>query len=109
MAACLLNHNINFITVFHFESIGRVIILESFSVENEAALVAGEALPLAVCIHKFFELSGSFDLKENLGSILGLHFDIDMLLFGRSSLSRPQGGAARAGAARAGAALAEAA
>ena len=77
----LLDHDIDFIAILHFEAIGRVIILNSLSVEDEAALVIGEALPLAVGVHQLLQLRGPLDLEVNLGTILGLHLDVDVLLF----------------------------
>ena len=57
MASCLLNHDIDLVTVLHLEAVRRVVVLDPFSVKNEAALVIGEALSLAVSIHQLFQLS----------------------------------------------------
>ena len=83
----LLDHHVDFITIFHFEAIWTVLVFDSFSIKNEAALVVGESLSLAVCVHQFLELGGSLDFEVDLGPILSFHFDIDMKVFASSSIS----------------------
>ena len=65
-ASSLLNHDIDLVAIVHLEGFGRVVILDPLSIENEAALVAREALPLAVGIHELLELGRLLNLKENL-------------------------------------------
>ena len=75
----MLDHDIDLVAVFHFKAVRRIVVLDSLSIENEAALIICETLSLAVGIHQFLQLSGPFDLKVNFGSILSLNLDIDVL------------------------------
>ena len=77
----LFNHDVDFITVLHFESVRGVLLLQSLSIKNESALVVGKTLSLAVGIHQLLQLGGPLDFEEDLGSILGLHLDVDMDVF----------------------------
>ena len=78
-AAGLLDHDVDLVAVLHLELVGSVIILEPFAIEDEAALVAGEALSLAVGVHQLLELRGSLDLEEDLRAVLRLDLDVDVL------------------------------
>ena len=81
MAASLLDHDIDLVAILHLEAVRSVVVLDSLAVEDEAALVVGEALSLAVGVHELLELRGSLDFEVDLGAILSLDFDVDVLLF----------------------------
>ena len=50
--AGLLDHDIYLIAVLHLELFGSIIVLESFSIENEATLGRGDPLPSAIGVHE---------------------------------------------------------
>ena len=83
----LLDHDVDLIAVLHLKAVRRVIVLDSLSVEDEAALVVGETLSLAVSVHQLFQLGGPFDLEEDLSPILGFHLDVDVLVLRGCSIS----------------------
>ena len=76
----MFDHDVDLVTIFHLEAVWSVVVLDPLSVEYEAALVVGEALPLAVGVHEFLELGGPLDLEVDFGSILRLNLDVDMLV-----------------------------
>ena len=78
-ASGLLDHDIYLVTIFHLELVWCIIVLESFSIENESALVATEPLSRAIRVHQLFELCRALNLEEYLSSILRLHLDVDVL------------------------------
>ena len=78
-AASLFNHDVYLVAVLHLELVRGVIVLEAFTVEDEAALIARESLSLAVGIHELLELGRALDLEEDLSAILCLHLDVDVL------------------------------
>ena len=53
-ATCLLYHDIDFVTIFHFQGLWCVVVFNALSIENEATLVIRKTLSLAVGIHEFF-------------------------------------------------------
>ena len=65
-SACLLNHDVDFVSIVHFKGLWCVVVLDALSVENKAALVVGESLALAVSFHQLLQLRGLLDLEENL-------------------------------------------
>ena len=79
--SCLLDHDIDLVAILHLEAVGRIIVLDPLSIKNEAALVVGETLSLAVGVHQFLQLSGPFDFEVDFGTILSLHLDVDVLVF----------------------------
>ena len=79
MASGLLDHDVDFVAVVHFEGQGCVVVLDALAVEDEPALVVRQALALAVSLHQLFELGGPLDLEENLRAVLGLHLDVQLL------------------------------
>ena len=79
-SSSLLDHDIDLISVLHLKLVGGVIILEAFSVEDEAALVDGQTLAVHVRIHQLLQLSGALDLKEDLSAVLSLNFDVNVVV-----------------------------
>ena len=77
----MLDHDIDLVAVLHFKAVRRIIVLDPLSIKNEAALVVGETLSLAVGVHQFLQLSGPLDLEVDLCTILSFHFDVDVLVF----------------------------
>jgi hypothetical protein len=83
----LFNDDIDLVSVFHVEFLGGLSFVETFSVEEEPDVGKRElkskykiyALPLAVGIHEFLELSGTFDLEEDFFPVLGLDLEIELL------------------------------
>ena len=78
-ASCLFYHDIDLITIVHLKRLWRVVVLDALSIEDESALIVAEALPLAVGLHQLLELSRLLNLEEYLRSVLGLHFDVQLL------------------------------
>ena len=85
LTSSLFHHNIDFITILHLETVRSVIVFDSFTIEDESALVACETLSLAVSVHQLLQLSSPFDFEVDLGAILRFDFDIDVLVLGGSS------------------------
>lgn len=75
-STCLFNHDVDFVSVFHFECFRRVVLLDALAIEDEAALVVAKTLSLAVCIHEFLKLSLLLYLKKDFGSVLRLDLDV---------------------------------
>ena len=50
-APSLLDHDIDFVAVFHLKSFRTIVVLDALSIEDESTLVVGQSLPLAVCVH----------------------------------------------------------
>ena len=78
-ASGLLNHDVDLVAVVHFQGLWGVVILDALTVENESALVVGEALSLAVSFHELLELRGPFDLEKDFGTVLSLHLYVELL------------------------------
>jgi len=71
------------IAILHFECVGCICGLDALTVEEEAHGLDILALTLAEGRHKFLELCGSLDLKEDLIVVV---CDLDVeVLGGRSS------------------------
>ena len=77
----MLDHDVDLVAILHFKAVRRIIVLDSLSIKNEAALVVGETLSLAVGVHQFLQLSGPLDFEVDFGTILSLHLDVDVLVF----------------------------
>ena len=78
-ASRLLHHDINLVTILHLECLGRIILFDSLSIKNEAALVVAQSLSLTVRIHQFLQLSLLLDLEKDFSTVLRLHFDVQLL------------------------------
>ena len=51
LAASLFYHDIDFVAIVHLKCLRRVVVLNSFAIEDKATLVIGETLSLAVGLH----------------------------------------------------------
>ena len=80
-ASRLLHHDVNLITILHLECLGCVILFDSLTIKNEATLVVAESLSLTVRIHQFLQLSLLLDLEKDFGTVLCLHFDVQLLAY----------------------------
>ena len=78
-SSCLFNHDVNLVPVFHLKLFRSVLILDSLTVEDEAALSGLQSLPRAVGLHQLLEQSRTLDLEEDLSPILRLDLDVDVL------------------------------
>ena len=77
--SCLLHHNVDLVSILHFECVGGVVLFYPLTVKNEAALIVAQALSLAVRVHQLLQLRRLLYLEEDLSPILRLNLDVQLL------------------------------
>eukprot|EP00964_Phaeocystis_antarctica_P082751 scaffold51969_cov61-Phaeocystis_antarctica.AAC.1 len=72
------NHNVDDVAIHHLQLLRCLRLVDAVTVEQEADLVWGDALPVAVGVHELQQRRGLFDLEVDLVAVLADHRELDL-------------------------------